>query len=94
MRSRSKRPRTSNTGSKSADLFIVADGMGGHAVGEKASTKAVQEIPLTYVKHVHDGPAAALRHAFQEANAGINAIGSCQPGIPGSRHHGDGPGRS
>src|SRR6185295_19944601 len=35
-------------------LFIVADGMGGHAVGEKASAKAVQEIPLTYVKHVHD----------------------------------------
>ena len=41
-------------------LFIVADGMGGHAVGEKASAKAVQEIPLTYVKHVQDGPAAAL----------------------------------
>ena len=39
-------------------LFIVADGMGGHAVGEKASAKAVQEIPLTYVKHVQDGPAA------------------------------------
>ena len=49
---------------------------GGHAVGEKASAHAVQEIPLTYVKHVQDGPAAALRHAFQEANAGINAIGT------------------
>jgi PPM family protein phosphatase len=64
-------------------LFIVADGMGGHAVGEKASAKAVQEIPLTYVKHVHDGPAAALRHAFQEANAGINAIGSSTPEFRG-----------
>ena len=42
----------------------------------KAGAKAVQEIPLTYVKHVHDGPAAALRHAFQEANAGINAVGT------------------
>ena len=64
-------------------LFIVADGMGGHAVGEKASAKAVQEIPLTYVKHVHDGPAAALRHAFQEANAGINAVGTSNPEFRG-----------
>jgi PPM family protein phosphatase len=64
-------------------LFIVADGMGGHAVGEKASAKAVQEIPLTYVKHVQDGPAGALRHAFQEANAGINAIGTSNPEFRG-----------
>jgi PPM family protein phosphatase len=64
-------------------LFIVADGMGGHAVGEKASAKAVQEIPLTYVKHVQDGPAAGLRHAFQEANAGINAIGVSNPEFRG-----------
>jgi len=64
-------------------LFIVADGMGGHAVGEKASARAVQEIPLTYVKHVHDGPPAALRHAFQEANAGINAIGTSNPEFRG-----------
>jgi PPM family protein phosphatase len=64
-------------------LFIVADGMGGHAVGEKASAKAVQEIPLTYVKHVHDGPASALRHAFQEANAGINAVGTSNPEFRG-----------
>jgi PPM family protein phosphatase len=64
-------------------LFIVADGMGGHAVGEKASAKAVQEIPLTYVKHVENGPAAALRHAFQEANAGINAVGTSNPEFRG-----------
>lgn len=64
-------------------LFIVADGMGGHAVGEKASAKAVQEIPLTYVKHVQDGPVTALRRAFQEANAGINAIGTSNPEFRG-----------
>lgn len=64
-------------------LFIVADGMGGHAVGEKASARAVQEIPLTYVKHVKDGPASALRHAFQEANAGIHAIGTSNPEFRG-----------
>jgi protein phosphatase len=64
-------------------LFIVADGMGGHAVGEKASAKAVQEIPLTYVKYVQEGPAGALRRAFQEANAGINAIGTSNPEFRG-----------
>lgn len=64
-------------------LFIVADGMGGHAVGEKASAKAVQEIPLTYSKHTHEGPANALRRAFQEANAGINAIGVSNPEFRG-----------
>lgn len=64
-------------------VFIVADGMGGHAVGEKASAKAVQEIPLTYVKHVQDGPASALRLAFQEANAGIHAIGTSNPEFKG-----------
>lgn len=69
--------------SRVGHLFIVADGMGGHAVGEMASAKAVQEIPLTYVKHVGDGPASALRHAFQEANAGIHAIGSSNPEFRG-----------
>lgn len=64
-------------------IFIVADGMGGHAVGEKASAKAVQEIPLTYTKHTQEGPANALRRAFQEANAGINAIGVSNPEFRG-----------
>jgi protein phosphatase len=56
-------------------LFLVADGMGGHAVGEKASEMAVSIIPHTYEKHVADGTASALRKAFLEANASINACG-------------------
>src|SRR5205085_5283939 len=56
-------------------LFLVADGMGGHAVGEKASAKAVRYFPQTYHKHAQEGPALALRKAFVEANAGIHAIG-------------------
>lgn len=65
-------------------VFIVADGMGGHAVGEKASAKAVQEIPLTYLKHVAaDGVLAALRRAFREANASIYAIGQNNPEFKG-----------
>jgi serine/threonine protein phosphatase PrpC len=56
-------------------LFLVADGMGAHAVGEKASEQAAGLIPHTYHKHVQQGPKAALRKAFMEANASIHACG-------------------
>jgi len=65
-------------------VFVVADGMGGHAVGEKASAKAIRDIPLTYLKHVAaEGPAAAVRRAFLEANAGIFRIGQTTPEFKG-----------
>jgi protein phosphatase len=56
-------------------LFLVADGMGAHAVGELASKLAVDIIPHTYSKHAQDGPAAALRKAFVEANLSIHTRG-------------------
>jgi PPM family protein phosphatase len=56
-------------------LFLVADGMGAHAVGEKASEQAAGLVPHTYLKHAHQGPASALRKAFVEANASIHACG-------------------
>lgn len=56
-------------------VFVVADGMGGHAVGEKASAKAVRDIPFIYLKHAKNGIGSALRQAFVETNAGIHAIG-------------------
>ena len=56
-------------------VFVVADGMGGHAVGEKASAKAVRDIPFLYLKHAKNGIGSALRQAFVETNAGIHAIG-------------------
>jgi len=68
---------------KVGHVFIVADGMGGHAVGEKASAKAIQDIPLTYAKHAHEGALAALRRSFQEANAGIHAVGQSNPEFRG-----------
>jgi serine/threonine protein phosphatase PrpC len=64
-------------------LFLVADGMGGHAVGEKASAKAVRDIPHTYHKHALEGAATALRKSFVEANAGIHAIGQENPEFRG-----------
>ena len=65
-------------------VFIVADGMGGHAVGEKASAKAVSDVPLTYLKHVkQEGVPTAIRRAFQEANASIFQIGQNNPEFKG-----------
>ena len=56
-------------------IFLVADGMGAHAVGELASELAANIIPHTYHKHARDGPAVALRKAFVEANASIHTRG-------------------
>lgn len=64
-------------------LFIVADGMGGHAVGEKAANKAARDIPHLVLKHAQDGPAAALRKAFLEANSAIHNIGQENPEFRG-----------
>jgi protein phosphatase len=64
-------------------VFVVADGMGGHAVGEKASAKAVRDIPFLYAKHSREGVVAALRRAFTETNAGIHAIGQENPEFRG-----------
>jgi protein phosphatase len=56
-------------------LFLVADGMGAHAVGEKASEMAAQLIPLAYHKQAQHGPVQALRKAFIEANTTIHNRG-------------------
>jgi PPM family protein phosphatase len=64
-------------------VFVVADGMGGHAVGEKASAKAVRDIPFLYTKHARDGVIPAIRRAFQETNGGIFAIGQGNPEFRG-----------
>ncbi len=57
-------------------LFLVADGMGAHAVGEMASELAAGIIPHAYHKQARQTSAAqALRKAFIEANSSIHLRG-------------------
>jgi protein phosphatase len=49
--------------------------MGAHAVGELASKLAADSIPHIYSKHAQEGPIAALRKAFVEANQNIHNRG-------------------
>lgn len=56
-------------------LFVVADGMGGHAVGELASKLAADTIPHTYFKSRTAGIPDALKAAIEEANAVIYTRG-------------------
>jgi len=54
-------------------LFVVADGMGGHARGEVASQLAVNTIRDVYYSQESDDPEAALRVALEQASARIYA---------------------
>ena len=56
-------------------LFLVADGMGGHAVGELASKIAADTVPLAFQKARPDPFAEALKHAIEEANTVIHNRG-------------------
>lgn len=57
-------------------LFVVADGMGGHAVGELASQIAVETIPHVYFKNRTDDIPAALNAAIMDANTAVHEKGS------------------
>jgi protein phosphatase len=64
-------------------LFLVADGMGAHAVGELASELAAGIIPHTYHKQAAQNGVPSLRKAFIEANATIHAKGQQNPEFSG-----------
>jgi protein phosphatase len=53
-------------------VFMVADGMGAHAVGELASKMACDLIPHTYMKTKGGSPADAIVKAFREVSSLIH----------------------
>ncbi|GIW88426.1 MAG: hypothetical protein KatS3mg108_2750 [Isosphaeraceae bacterium] len=60
-------------------LFMVADGMGAHAVGELASKLACDYIPHNYNKMRNTPPAEALTRAYQDVGAQIYNKAAANP---------------
>ncbi|HEX6986687.1 MAG TPA: protein phosphatase 2C domain-containing protein [Planctomycetaceae bacterium] len=66
-------------------FFLVADGMGGQAAGEKASSLAVELIPKRLTQSLRfdgdppDRVAEAIDRAVEHANAEIMALGQVDP---------------
>jgi protein phosphatase len=54
-------------------LFMVADGMGAHAVGELASKLACDNIPHNYTKSKQGTPTEAVTKAYKEVGALIHS---------------------
>src|SRR5579872_66245 len=64
-------PEDAETFADKGALFVIADGMGGHAMGDVASDIAVRTVREAYYQHSADDIASALTAAMREAHAAI-----------------------
>ncbi len=62
-------PKDPQVMAKKGALFVVADGLGGHASGDVASEMAVSAMSNTYYRNEDEDVAAALLQAVKRANA-------------------------
>lgn len=60
-------------------LFVVADGIGGHEGGKEASTIAVATVGKAYFADGHTGIAESLEQAFHNANQAIYEYSTLHP---------------
>lgn len=64
-------------------LFIVADGLGGHNAGQVASKIAVKTIGEGYSAKTNESPPELLKKVFQQANAAIQKEATSNPEYSG-----------
>lgn len=69
--------------SRYGHLFVVADGIGGHAVGDLASRICVDTLPIAFFKHADSSVEDSLHHAILAANKAINDRGRENPEFEG-----------
>jgi serine/threonine protein phosphatase PrpC len=77
------RASTYETWKQRGHLFMVADGMGAHAVGELASKMACDNIPHNYNKTKTTSPSEAITKAFREVGALIHSRASANRDFQG-----------
>ena len=65
------------------NLFLVADGMGGHNAGEYASKVTVETIVETIADSAEKDPSRAFGEAIQKANAKVRKLASVSPLLAG-----------
>ncbi len=67
------RSKTEDAWQRRGHVFIVADGMGAHAVGELASKLACDNIPHNYLKSRTGTPVEAITKTYREVGGQIHA---------------------
>lgn len=65
-------------------VLAVADGMGGHADGEVASSLAIQTLKNAFAESAQPDAALALKQAYRLANDAIYAVGTTPDSRPGT----------